>query len=64
MKERKFYVCDFCGTQYRDVESCVECEKSHIGVTKTREIKYHAGGKYPDRVEMVFNDGSFAYYKR
>lgn len=64
MREQKLYICDYCGTQYKEKVRCAECEKSHIRITKIRDINYHACGKYPDRVEIVFDDGSFAYYKK
>ena len=57
-------ICDYCGTQYKEKARCAECENSHVGITKIRDVNYHVYGKYPDRVEVVFEDGRFAYYKR
>ena len=64
MREQKLYICDYCGTQYKEKARCVECEETHVKISKIRDVRYHAGGKYPDRVEVVFDDGSLAYYKR
>lgn len=64
MKEQKLYICDYCGTQYEEKARCAKCEKTHAKISKIRDVEYHADGKYPDRVEVVFEDGSFAYYKQ
>lgn len=68
MKEQKLYVCEFCGTQYKEKQSALNCEKNHkipSGITKT---KYHAAkcveDGYPDRIEIKFNDGKTIWYKK
>lgn len=63
MKEQKLYVCDFCGTQYTDKEKALICEKGHEMPKRISDVRYHAGGDFPDRVEIEFTDGSRCWYK-
>lgn len=64
MKELKLYLCEHCGTQYKEKEKAKECEKGHRTVKGIKDARYHAGGDYPDRVEVVFTDGTACWYKR
>ncbi len=64
MKEQKLYVCDFCGTQYKDKKKAMACEKGHKLIARINNEGYHAGGELPDRVEVEFTDGSRCWYKR
>lgn len=63
MKEQKLYVCDFCGTQYKDKEKARTCEKGHKVYNRISDVRYHAGVMLPDRVEVEFTDGSRRWYK-
>lgn len=68
MKEQKIYVCDFCGTQYKDKQKALYCEKFHHSPRNFKNSKYHAascpGGGYPDYIEIEFDDGKVIRYKR
>ena len=37
MKEQKLYVCEFCGTQYKEKQSALNCEKNHHTPTDMRQ---------------------------
>lgn len=37
MREQKLYICDYCGTQYKEKVRCAECE-SHILESQKSEI--------------------------
>ena len=64
MKEQKLYVCDFCGTQYKDKEKARICEKGHKMPKRISDVRYRAEGDSPDRVEVEFTDGSRCWYQR
>lgn len=64
MKEVKLYVCEHCGTQFKEKDKAEKCEKSHNSVKKIICEKYHSYGNYPDRVEICFVDGKTLWYKR
>lgn len=64
MKEQKLYVCEQCGTQFKDKEKALKCEKGHKMPKLIRDARYHAGCDYPDRVEVAFADGTRCWYKR
>ena len=68
MKEQKLYVCEFCGTQYKEKSKALECEKNHHVPKTMRQPQYHvvkcSQDGYPDRIEIVFEDGKTIWYKR
>lgn len=64
MKEQKLYVCEHCGTQYKEKLKAIDCEKGHKEALAVRNTRHHAGGDYPDRVEVTFTDGTSIWYKR
>lgn len=64
MKEQKLYVCDYCGTQYKDKEKALICERGHKIYNRISDTRYHVGGIFPDRVEVEFTDGSRRWYKQ
>lgn len=64
MKELKLYMCEHCGTQYKEKEAAKDCEKTHKVVIDIIDASYHAKADYPDRVRVKFSDGTFYWYKR
>jgi hypothetical protein len=68
MKEQKLYVCEFCNTKYRAEWAALDCEKYHHTPKTMRQTQYHAAkcsqDGYPDRIEIVFDDGKTIWYKR
>lgn len=64
MKELTLYVCDTCGTQYKDKEKAKQCEKSHNFANSISNATYHANADYPDRIEVNFTNGKKIWYKR
>ena len=68
MKEQKLYVCEFCGTQYKEKSKALDCEKNHHTPKTMKQPQYHAAkcsqDGYPDRIEIVFEDGKVVWYKR
>lgn len=64
MKELKLFVCEHCGTQYKDKEKAKGCEMTHKVANGIGNASYHANGDYPDKVEVQFTDGKKIWYKR
>lgn len=64
MKELNLFVCEYCNTQYKDKQNAAECENKHKHAKKIKNEKHHANGDYPDKVEVVFDDGTSIWYKR
>lgn len=54
MKEQKLYVCECCGTQYKEKSKALDCEKSHAKNPAIKDTRYHAHSAFPDRVEITF----------
>lgn len=68
MLEQKLYMCEFCRTQYKDKQMALNCEKNHHIPTQFRQPCYHSAkcsnDGYPDKIEIVFDDGKTIWYKR
>ena len=68
MKEQTLYICEICGTQYKNKKSALDCEKNHHVPIQVRQSYCHFGkclqDGYPDRIEIVFDDGEILTYKR
>lgn len=68
MREQKYYVCDFCHTQYQDEKNALKCENNHHTPKQIKKSKYHAASceqdGYPDRIEVVFENGVTVWYKK
>lgn len=65
MKELKLYQCEICGAQYKSQKTAEECEAYH-SIPKQVKAAYRSingGGKYPDYINVIFNDGSIKRYK-
>ena len=68
MKEQKLYICEFCNTQFKNKQEALNCEKNHHTPKEMRQPQYHrtnhSNDGYPDRIEIVFDDGKSLWYKR
>lgn len=68
MREQKLYLCEFCGTQYREKGKALDCEKNHHIPKSMGQPQYHAAkcpeDGYPDRIIIAFDDGKAFWYKR
>lgn len=68
MKKVEHYICEICGTEYKDKKTCMECEKGHhtpkkiAGATYV-SIKNDRSG-YPMRVHVEMSNGETITYKR
>lgn len=68
MKEHVLYVCDHCGTQYSLKSYALACEKNHKAAASIKSAHYLSkqidSTGYPDKITVVFADGSERLYKR
>ena len=68
MKEQKLYLCEYCGTQFKDKEKALECEEYHHVAMEIKSASYHKATSvrdgYPDIIMVKFNDGNVERYKR
>lgn len=66
MKSLQLYVCDICGTQYKDKEECKMCESGHMKAMKIHDMMFDACRKnvvnYPDKVQLEMSDGKKIWY--
>ena len=67
MKKIDLYVCEVCGTQYKEKVKCQNCEKSHVRPVQITGEKYTAkdcNGAYPVHITVTMADGKSITYKR
>lgn len=66
MTESKLYTCEYCNTSYKDKNRCEECESNHktpIQFVKSYYLPYkNMKTGYPNRINIVFNDGNEVIY--
>ena len=74
MKKIEHYVCDICGTMYKDESTAVKCEAYHVLPKKVlmKEIEKSAWipvtqqappfYKYPKRIKIQMMDGTVCVY--
>lgn len=68
MKELKLFVCEHCGTQYKEKNDCLKCEKAHVKPVEIQDCKYVAmkvnSKGYPTQIHVKMEDGTVQIYKR
>lgn len=64
MKEFNQYQCEICGIVYRDRLIAEKCEATHILPKKIIGYKFYKEAKYPEYVNIEFEDGSVGRYQR
>ena len=67
MKSIQLYVCEHCGTKYKDKNECKKCEGNHRAALEINDMRFHAckdTGNYPDKVELKMSDGKMIWYHR
>ena len=68
MKELKLYVCEHCGTQYKNKAEAEKCETSHKTKLKIKEMKFvsyknnHTG--FPITLEVVDENNYTVRYRK
>ena len=67
MKSLQLFVCEYCGTQYKDKREAMKCENSHKTALEITDMSFHAckdAANYPDKIEVKMSDGNFVWYRR
>ena len=67
MKQVNLFVCETCGTQYKEKQKCQDCEKSHVRPVQITGEKYmpmFCNGEYPVHISVRMADGKTITYKR
>lgn len=65
--EIQLYVCEHCGTKYKDKNECKKCESNHRAALEIHDMRFHAckdSDNYPDKVELKMADGKMIWYHR
>ena len=64
MQEVKKYICEYCGTEYKEKEECGKCEEKHQKPTGIVGAKYenYSNSKYPEYIDILMNDGVTVRY--
>lgn len=63
----QLYVCEHCGTKYKDKNECKKCESNHRAALEIHDMRFHAckdSDNYPDKVELKMADGKMIWYHR
>jgi len=71
MRKVEHYICEICGTEYKEKAMCEKCEKTHkkgLTIAKARYISVTMDGTgLPISIEVEYKDGretKKATYKR
>lgn len=68
MKEVKQYICDICGTAYKEKAKCEECERSHRSPKKVESCRWlpvtQNRSGYPNSINVKMDNGEVITYKR
>ena len=68
MKQKILYVCELCGTEYKDERAAERCERGHIMPKKIHESKFQSINVdqkgYPSRITILMENGERVEYKR
>lgn len=67
MKSLQLFICEHCGTQYKDKKEAIKCENSHKTALEIHDMRFHAckdAGNYPDKIEVKMSDEKLIWYHR
>lgn len=66
MKKIELYMCEYCHTQYADIDEAMKCEQNHKKIKEITETRYSSIASdatgYPDSITVVFSDGCERIY--
>lgn len=61
-KQTKTFICDICGTEYKDINSCKECEQEHATVLETTAVFWHPGLRFPRYIYFKDSTGKLVLF--
>ena len=64
MTEAMVYRCDVCGRVYETSFEATCCETAHVKIKRVSGCNYRAKQKYPECVDVVFENGIKIRYER
>ena len=68
MKQISLFVCEICGTQFKDKIAAKDCEASHKVPEKIAGCRYLSKNQdakgYPQTISVAFKDGEVVKYHR
>lgn len=68
MKEIKHYVCEICGTEYKEETRATECEKNHKKPKKIESCRFNPKSSdntgLPSSIMVKFDNGEVVKYSR
>lgn len=67
MRVQKLYVCEICGTGYKDKKAAEECEARHkkVKIVDCRYLPYSQNTSgFPIKITVEDGNGKTAVYKR
>lgn len=69
MKKLELYICEVCGTQYKDKNQCVQCEKHHAQTLTIIDKRYLSAAQDESGMPMTITvrderNGKIYTYKR
>lgn len=68
MKKVEHYICEVCGTEYNDMQKCIDCESGHHKPVKIIDAKWaplnNDRSGYPARIYIKMSNGETITYKR
>lgn len=68
MKQISLFVCEVCGTQYKDKMAAKDCESSHKVPDKIAGCRYLSKSQnakgYPQDISVAFKNGEVVRYHR
>ena len=68
MKKVEHYICEICGTEYKDKNVCKNCESGHhkpLEISGSNWVSMNNNGSgYPTKIHIKMSNGETITYKR
>lgn len=68
MRTVEHYICEVCGTEYKDKNVCKNCESGHhkpLEISGCHWVSMKNNGRgYPTQIHIKMNNGETITYKR
>ena len=60
--QAKTFVCDVCGTEYKDVNTCIRCEREHATVLETVAVFWSPELRFPRYIYFKDSTGKLVLF--
>ena len=61
-KQTKTFICDVCGTEYNDINSCIKCEREHATVLDPVAVFWYPGLRFPRYIYFKDSTGKLVLF--